>query len=228
MRLTAGAGADVAYDTVGNDTIGGSLAALGYEAISLVLARLQGQSATGTSVGSSNSFTISRPNYAHYTDTPQKLAPQLNRFFAALRLGVIKVEAKALRPCSSVSGPSRSGVSTNDRRAGASLRQVFTIGAQRRHTKLEVAIAAIHFKALRMAAVGETPTKPPAGSLIEPQGDGVELVLRDIGEVGFSREVLPEQTVPLNAGLVPAVQCPRDRRNALTLLPSLPKLGLLC
>ncbi|QKD05376.1 hypothetical protein EB235_31045 [Mesorhizobium loti R88b] len=41
---------------------------------------------------SSKSVTISRPNYAHYTDTPQKLAPQLNRFFAALRLGVIKVE----------------------------------------------------------------------------------------------------------------------------------------
>ncbi|QKD05377.1 hypothetical protein EB235_31050 [Mesorhizobium loti R88b] len=29
MRLTGGAGEDVAYDSVGNDTFGGSLAALG-------------------------------------------------------------------------------------------------------------------------------------------------------------------------------------------------------
>lgn len=33
-----------------------------------------------------------------------------------------------------------------------------------------------------------------SGSLIELQGDGVELGLRDMGEVGFSREVLPERT----------------------------------
>lgn len=93
MRLTGGAGADVAYDAVGNDTFGGSLAALGIRGHLVSFGQASGPVGKWD-IGrfSSKSVTISRPNYAHYTDTPQKLAPQLNRFFAALRQGVIKVE----------------------------------------------------------------------------------------------------------------------------------------
>ncbi len=135
----------------------------GYEAISLVLARLQAQSATGTW---SVLFEVRhdfpaqlRPLYGHTAKARSAIEPVLCRAPTGRYQGRA---SKALRSCSSVSGPSRSGVSTNDRRAGAKgLRQVFTIGAQRRHQKLAVAIAAIHFKALRMAAVGVTPTKPP-------------------------------------------------------------------
>lgn len=93
MRLAGGAGADVAYDAVGNDTFGGSPAALGVRGHLVSFGQASGP-VGNWDIGrfSSKSVTISRPNYAHYTDTPQKLAPQLNRFFAALRLGVIKVE----------------------------------------------------------------------------------------------------------------------------------------
>lgn len=93
MRLTGGAGADVAYDAVGNDTFGGSLAALAVRGHLVSFGQASGP-VGNWDIGrfSSKSVTISRPNYAHYTDTPQKLAPQLNRFFAALRQGIIKVE----------------------------------------------------------------------------------------------------------------------------------------
>lgn len=93
MRLTNGAGADVAYDAVGNDTFGGSLAALGVRGHLISFGQASGP------VGSwdigrfaSKSLTISRPNYAHYTDTPDKLAPHVARFFQALRQGVVRVE----------------------------------------------------------------------------------------------------------------------------------------
>lgn len=93
IRLTGGAGADVVYDAVGNDTFGGSLAALGIRGHLVSFGQASGP-VGNWDIGrlSSKSVTISRPNYAHYTDTQEKLAPQLDRFFAALRLGVVKVE----------------------------------------------------------------------------------------------------------------------------------------
>jgi NADPH:quinone reductase-like Zn-dependent oxidoreductase len=93
MRLTGGAGADVIYDAVGNDTFGGSLAALGVRGHLVSFGQASGP-VGNWDIGrfSSKSITISRPNYAHYTDTPEKLAPHVGRFFAALRQGVIRVE----------------------------------------------------------------------------------------------------------------------------------------
>ncbi len=94
IRLTGGAGADVIYDAVGKDTFAGSLAALAVRGHLVSFGQASGP------VGShdigrmaSRSATISRPNYGHYTDTPEKLAPHVTRFFGALRQGVLKVEA---------------------------------------------------------------------------------------------------------------------------------------
>ncbi|RUU70562.1 hypothetical protein EOD03_33315 [Mesorhizobium sp. M7A.T.Ca.TU.009.01.1.2] len=94
MRLTEGKGADVAYDAVGNDTFGGSLAALGIRGHLVSFGQASGP-VGNWDIGrfSSKSITISRPNYAHYTDSPEKLGPHINRFFAALRQGVIKIGA---------------------------------------------------------------------------------------------------------------------------------------
>ncbi|MEI5680737.1 zinc-binding dehydrogenase [Mesorhizobium sp. CCNWLW179-1] len=93
MRLTGGKGADVAYDAVGNDTFGGSLAALAVRGHLVSFGQASGP-VGNWDIGrfASKSVTISRPNYAHYTDTPEKLAPHVNRFFTALRQGVIKIE----------------------------------------------------------------------------------------------------------------------------------------
>ncbi|TPL75966.1 zinc-binding dehydrogenase [Mesorhizobium sp. B2-3-15] len=93
MQLTGGRGADVAFDAVGNDTFGGSLAALGVRGHLVSFGQASGP-VGNWDIGrfSSKSITISRPNYAHYTDSPEKLGPHINRFFAALRQGVIRIE----------------------------------------------------------------------------------------------------------------------------------------
>ena len=93
MRLTDGKGADVVYDAVGNDTFAGSIAALAVRGHLVSFGQASGPVGSWD-VGrfASKSITISRPNYGHYTDTPEKLAPHVNRFFAALRQGVIRVE----------------------------------------------------------------------------------------------------------------------------------------
>ncbi|WP_256749960.1 zinc-binding dehydrogenase [Mesorhizobium sp. Mes31] len=94
MRLTGGMGANVAYDAVGNDTFAGSLAALAVRGHLVSFGQASGP-VGNWDIGrfASRSLTISRPNYAHYTDTPEKLAPHVARFFQALRQGVVRVEA---------------------------------------------------------------------------------------------------------------------------------------
>ncbi|MER8694439.1 zinc-binding dehydrogenase [Mesorhizobium opportunistum] len=94
LRLTGGKGADVAYDAVGNDTFGGSLAALAVRGHLVSFGQASGP-VGNWDIGrfASKSLTLSRPNYAHYTDTPEKLAPHVARFFQALRQGVVRVEA---------------------------------------------------------------------------------------------------------------------------------------
>lgn len=93
MRLTDGAGAAVAYDAVGNDTFGGSLAALAERGHLVSFGQASGP-VGNWDIGrfASKSITVSRPNYAHYTDTPQKLAPHVERLFSALRQGILRME----------------------------------------------------------------------------------------------------------------------------------------
>jgi len=93
MRLTGGRGANVAYDAVGNDTFAGSLAALAVRGHLVSFGQASGPIGNWD-IGrfASKSPTISRPNYAHYTDTPEKLAPHVVRFFQGLRQGLVKVE----------------------------------------------------------------------------------------------------------------------------------------
>ncbi|MES0099888.1 SRPBCC family protein [Mesorhizobium sp. M0019] len=92
MRLTNGAGADIAYDAVGNDTFAGSLAALAVRGHLISFGQASGP-VGNWDIGrfATKSITLSRPNYAHYTDTPQKLASHVNRFFAVLRQGIVRV-----------------------------------------------------------------------------------------------------------------------------------------
>lgn len=93
MQLTNGTGADLAYDAVGNDTFGNSIAALGKRGHLISFGQASGP-VGNWDIGrlSSKSITISRPNYAHYTETPQMLAPHVTRFFSALRSGIIRIQ----------------------------------------------------------------------------------------------------------------------------------------
>ncbi|MEI9405618.1 zinc-binding dehydrogenase [Mesorhizobium argentiipisi] len=92
MRLTAGAGANVIYDAVGADTFAGSLAALALRGHLVSFGQASGPVGTWD-IGrfASRSITVSRPNYAHYTDTPEKLAPHVDRFFAVLRQRAVRI-----------------------------------------------------------------------------------------------------------------------------------------
>jgi NADPH:quinone reductase-like Zn-dependent oxidoreductase len=97
--LTGKRGVDVVFDSAGKSTFAGSLEALGLRGHLISFGQASGP------VGSweidrfaSKSLTISRPNYAHYTDTPERLAPHVGRFFAAVRTGAVKLQVATVYP----------------------------------------------------------------------------------------------------------------------------------
>jgi NADPH:quinone reductase-like Zn-dependent oxidoreductase len=97
--LTGNRGVDVVFDSAGKTTFGGSLEALALRGHLISFGQASGP------VGSweidrfaSKSLTISRPNYAHYTDTPEKLGPHVSRFFAAVRSGAVTLSAPTVYP----------------------------------------------------------------------------------------------------------------------------------
>jgi NADPH:quinone reductase-like Zn-dependent oxidoreductase/uncharacterized protein YndB with AHSA1/START domain len=93
MRISGGRGADVVYDAVGKDTFAGSLAALGVRGHLVSFGQASGP-VGDWDIGrfASKSVTVSRPNYGHFTDTPEKLGPHVARFFAAVRRGVVALD----------------------------------------------------------------------------------------------------------------------------------------
>ena len=93
MRLTGGRGASVVYDAVGKDTFADSLAALAVRGHLVSFGQASGP-VGDWDIGrfASKSVTVSRPNYGHFTDTPEKLTVHVGRFFSALRAGVLSVD----------------------------------------------------------------------------------------------------------------------------------------
>lgn len=92
MGITQGRGADVIYDAVGRDTLAGSIAALAIRGHLISFGQASGP------IGewdidrfASKSITFSRPNYGHYSDTPDKLGKHVSAFFHMLRQGVVEV-----------------------------------------------------------------------------------------------------------------------------------------
>jgi NADPH:quinone reductase-like Zn-dependent oxidoreductase len=92
LRLTGGRGADVVYDAIGADTFARSLEALAIRGHLVSFGQASGDIGTWP-IGAlaSKSVTISRPNYGHYTDTAEKLAPHVARLFAAWRQRLITI-----------------------------------------------------------------------------------------------------------------------------------------
>ncbi len=91
--LTGGRGADVIYDAVGAESFDHSLAALATCGHLVSFGQASGDIGA-RDIGSlaQVSATLSRPNFAHYTDTPEKVAAITERLFAALRDGTLRVE----------------------------------------------------------------------------------------------------------------------------------------
>jgi NADPH:quinone reductase len=94
MRLTDGHGADVVYDAVGTDTFASSLASLGSPGHLVSFGQASGPIGNWD-IGdlAAKSITLSRPNYGHYTDTPERLQPHIVRLFSALRNKIVTVGA---------------------------------------------------------------------------------------------------------------------------------------
>ncbi|MFO1037922.1 MAG: SRPBCC family protein [Geminicoccaceae bacterium] len=90
LRLTSGRGADIVYDAIGKASFESSVQALA------PCGRLVSFGQASGDIGpyeigrlAARSVTLSRPNYAHYTDTPEKLRRHTDRLFAALQSGAI-------------------------------------------------------------------------------------------------------------------------------------------
>ena len=80
MDLTRGRGADVIYDGVGRDSFAHSVAALAIHGHLVSYGQASGD------IGSlaAKSAKVSRPNFAHFTDTPEMVAAITGRLFDAL------------------------------------------------------------------------------------------------------------------------------------------------
>ncbi len=93
MELTEGRGADVIFDAVGRDSFAHSLRALAIQGHLVSYGQASGPvGAWDIGALSARSATISRPNFGHYTDTPEKVAEITSRFFEALRSGAVSVD----------------------------------------------------------------------------------------------------------------------------------------
>ncbi|MGV8985855.1 MAG: zinc-binding dehydrogenase [Cypionkella sp.] len=97
--LTGGRGVDVVFDSAGKTTFPGSVAALGLRGHLISFGQAAGPVGTWDIDSlAAKSLTISRPNFAHYTETPEKLGPLVRKFFAALRSGAVTLQAPKTYP----------------------------------------------------------------------------------------------------------------------------------
>jgi NADPH:quinone reductase len=89
-RLTSGRGVDIVYDAVGRDTFEQSVACLAPRGHLVSFGQASGDvGAQSIDRLASRSATLSRPNYVHYTDTPEKIRVQSDRLFKALESGAV-------------------------------------------------------------------------------------------------------------------------------------------
>jgi NADPH:quinone reductase-like Zn-dependent oxidoreductase len=90
-EITGGQGCRVVFDAVGRDSITASIACLGVQGHLVSFGQASGHIEPLDVAGlAARSITISRPNFAHYTDTPQKVRSITDRLFTAHAKGQIR------------------------------------------------------------------------------------------------------------------------------------------
>jgi len=99
MDLTRGHGADVIYDGVGRDSFAHSVAALAVHGHLVSYGQASGDIGA-FDIGSlaAKSAKVSRPNFAHFADTPEKVAAITARLFDALERRILRPEIGARHP----------------------------------------------------------------------------------------------------------------------------------
>ena len=91
--LTDGHGAGVIYDAVGRDSFAHSVAALAVRGHLVSFGQASGDiGSQDISVLAGCSATLSRPNYVHYTDTPEKFGASAERLFDAIERRIVTIE----------------------------------------------------------------------------------------------------------------------------------------
>jgi NADPH:quinone reductase len=99
LSFTSGRGVDVVFDAVGKDTFEGSVACLAPRGRLISFGQASGDvGAHSIDRLAHRSATVSRPNYVHYTDTPDKMTFQSGRLFGALRSGAVVAESPRAYP----------------------------------------------------------------------------------------------------------------------------------
>jgi len=94
-EITGGQGCRAVFDAVGRDTIASSIACLGVEGHLVSFGQASGHIEPLDVAGlAAKSITISRPNFSHYTDTPQKVRSITDRLFAAHARGELRFEPR--------------------------------------------------------------------------------------------------------------------------------------
>jgi NADPH:quinone reductase-like Zn-dependent oxidoreductase len=90
--LTGGRGASVVFDAIGRDSFHQSIDALAQRGHLVSYGQASGPVGSwDIGAFASKSLRISRPNYGHYTGTPDDLAVQSSRFFSALEKALVRM-----------------------------------------------------------------------------------------------------------------------------------------
>lgn len=91
--LTDGHGADVVYDAVGKDSFAHSVAALADRGHLVSFGQASGDiGPRDIGMLAEKSATLSRPNYVHYTNTPEKFRASAERLFDAIERRIVTIE----------------------------------------------------------------------------------------------------------------------------------------
>ena len=107
-QITAGGGVRVAYDAVGRDSLQKSFEALAVNGHLVSYGQASGPIEPLDIAGfASKSATLSRPNFAHFTDTPGKVRSITDTLFRALRSGLLKPQPPAVMPLSAAADAHR-------------------------------------------------------------------------------------------------------------------------
>jgi NADPH:quinone reductase len=98
-EITGGRGVDVAYDAVGRDTFARSFEALRPGGHLVSYGQASGHiEPVDIAAFASKSATLSRPNFVHYTDTPEKVRRITDHLLRAVRNGTVRVAPPTLIP----------------------------------------------------------------------------------------------------------------------------------
>jgi len=97
--VTHGRGADVVFDAVGRDTVAKSYEALATNGHLVSYGQASGH-IDPIDIGkyAAKSATVSRPNFGHFTDTPEKVRAITTNLFLALRNGILMPVAPTVLP----------------------------------------------------------------------------------------------------------------------------------